>query len=159
MVTLRSARMFHAYGFLAKVFEILAKHKISVDLITTSEISVSLTLDQTDTAGGAPQLPQEVREELEELCSVEVEHDLCLVALIGNKMSESKGYAKHVFGTLEDFNLRMICYGAVHITYAFWSMKPILSSLFKGCIISCSNKFTENEKGLNIQPFFITGNV
>ncbi|WP_114787514.1 lysine-sensitive aspartokinase 3 [Vibrio tetraodonis] len=112
MVTLRSARMFHAYGFLAKVFEILAKHKISVDLITTSEISVSLTLDQTDTAGGAPQLPQEVREELEELCSVEVEHDLCLVALIGNKMSESKGYAKHVFGTLEDFNLRMICYGA-----------------------------------------------
>ncbi|EPE6797166.1 lysine-sensitive aspartokinase 3 [Vibrio alginolyticus] len=112
MVTLRSANMFHAYGFLAKVFEILAKHKISVDLITTSEISVSLTLDQTDTSGGAPQLPQAVQEELEELCKVEVEHDLCLVALIGNNMSESKGYAKQVFGTLEDFNLRMICYGA-----------------------------------------------
>ncbi|MDF4309262.1 lysine-sensitive aspartokinase 3, partial [Vibrio parahaemolyticus] len=93
MVTLRSANMFHAYGFLAKVFEILAKHKISVDLITTSEISVSLTLDQTDTSGGAPQLPQAAREELEELCKVEVEHDLCLVALIGNKMSERKGYA------------------------------------------------------------------
>ncbi|PFG55185.1 aspartate kinase [Vibrio sp. ES.051] len=112
MVTLRSANMFHAYGFLAKVFEILAKHKISVDLITTSEISVSLTLDQTDTSGGAPQLPQAVREELEALCKVEVEHDLCLVALIGNNMSESKGYAKQVFGTLADFNLRMICYGA-----------------------------------------------
>ncbi|GLR02937.1 aspartokinase [Vibrio hyugaensis] len=112
MVTLRSVNMFHAYGFLAKVFEILAKHKISVDLITTSEISVSLTLDQTDTSGGTPQLPQAVREELEELCTVEVEHDLCLVALIGNNMSESKGYAKQVFGTLEDFNLRMICYGA-----------------------------------------------
>ncbi|EID0732510.1 lysine-sensitive aspartokinase 3 [Vibrio parahaemolyticus] len=112
MFTLRSANMFHAYGFLAKVFEILAKHKISVDLITTSEISVSLTLDQTDTSGGAPQLPQAAREELEELCKVEVEHDLCLVALIGNKMSERKGYAKQVFGTLEDLNLRMICYGA-----------------------------------------------
>ncbi|HDU8574361.1 TPA: lysine-sensitive aspartokinase 3 [Vibrio parahaemolyticus] len=112
MVTLRSANMFHAYGFLAKVFEILAKHKISVDLITTSEISVSLTLDQTDTSGGAPQLPQAARKELEELCKVEVEHDLCLVALIGNKMSERKGYAKQVFGTLEDLNLRMICYGA-----------------------------------------------
>ncbi|TNY64978.1 lysine-sensitive aspartokinase 3 [Vibrio parahaemolyticus] len=112
MVTLRSANMFHAYGFLAKVFEILAKHKISVDLITTSEISVSLTLDQTDTSGGAPQLPQAAREELEELCKVEVEHDLYLVALIGNKMSERKGYAKQVFGTLEDLNLRMICYGA-----------------------------------------------
>ncbi|MGC9402336.1 lysine-sensitive aspartokinase 3 [Vibrio genomosp. F10 str. 9ZC157] len=112
MVTLRSANMFHAYGFLAKVFEILAKHKISVDLITTSEISVSLTLDQTDTSGGAPQLPEQARIELEELCHVEVEHGLCLVALIGNNMSGSKGYAKQVFGTLEDFNLRMICYGA-----------------------------------------------
>ena len=112
MVTLRSANMFHAYGFLAKVFEILAKHKISVDLITTSEISVSLTLDQTDTSGGAPQLPEVVRKELEELCTVDVEHNLCLVALIGNNMSESKGYAKQVFSTLEDFNLRMICYGA-----------------------------------------------
>jgi aspartate kinase len=112
MVTLRSANMFHAYGFLAKVFEILAKHKISVDLITTSEISVSLTLDQTDTSGGAPELPEVVRKELEDLCTVEVEHNLCLVALIGNNMSESKGYAKQVFSTLEDFNLRMICYGA-----------------------------------------------
>ncbi len=111
MVTLRSAKMFHAYGFLAKVFEILAKYKISVDLITTSEISVSLTLDKTDTSGGAPELPQEAREELQELCTVEVEHNLCLVALIGNHM-ETKGYAKEVFSTLGDFNLRMICYGA-----------------------------------------------
>ncbi len=111
MVTLRSAKMFHAYGFLAKVFEILAKHKISVDLITTSEISVSLTLDKTDTSGGAPELPQEAREELQDLCTVEVEHNLCLVALIGNHM-ETKGYAKEVFSTLGDFNLRMICYGA-----------------------------------------------
>ncbi len=111
MITLRSAKMFHAYGFLAKVFEILAKYKISVDLITTSEISVSLTLDKTDTSGGAPELPAAARKELEELCTVEVEHNLCLVALIGNRM-ENKGYAKEVFSPLGDFNLRMICYGA-----------------------------------------------
>ncbi|EGQ7778755.1 TPA: lysine-sensitive aspartokinase 3 [Vibrio parahaemolyticus] len=139
MVTLRSANMFHAYGFLAKVFEILAKHKISVDLITTSEISVSLTLDQTDTSGGAPQLPQAAREELEELCKVEVEHDLCLVALIGNKMSERKGYAKQVFGTLEDLNLRMICYGAsphnlcflVHESVAKQAIQKLHTELFE----------------------------
>lgn len=112
MVTLRSASMFHAYGFLSKVFEILAKHKISVDLITTSEISVSLTLDKTDTSGGSPELPQAVRQELEELCTVDVEHNLSLIALIGNNMSNTKGYAKQVFSTLEDFNMRMICYGA-----------------------------------------------
>ncbi|WP_252023764.1 lysine-sensitive aspartokinase 3 [Vibrio sp. SCSIO 43136] len=112
MVTLRSLNMFHAYGFLAEAFKILAKHKVSVDLITTSEVSVSLTLDQTNTAGGPPQLPEGAREELEQMCSVEVEHGLSLVALIGNNMSNSRGYAKQVFSTLEDVNLRMICYGA-----------------------------------------------
>ncbi|SHF22046.1 lysine-sensitive aspartokinase 3 [Vibrio gazogenes] len=111
MVTIRSAKMFHAYGFLAKVFEILAKHKISVDLITTSEISVSITLDKTDTAGGAPELPAAARAELEELAHIEVERNLSLVALIGNHM-ETKGYAKEVFSTLGDYNMRMICYGA-----------------------------------------------
>lgn len=112
MITLRSAHMFQAYGFLAQVFEILAKHKISVDLITTSEISVSLTLDQTNTSGGAPQLPEEVQQELEELCTVKVEQGLSVVALIGNNMSQARGHATKVFGTLEDFNLKMICYGA-----------------------------------------------
>ncbi|PSW10235.1 lysine-sensitive aspartokinase 3 [Photobacterium sanctipauli] len=112
MVTLTSLNMFHAYGFLAEVFRILAEHKVSVDLITTSEVSVSLTLDQTDTSGGAPSLPPAALEALSQLCRVEVEQDLCLVALIGNQMSETKGSAKQVFATLEDFNLRMICYGA-----------------------------------------------
>nr|WP_246335867.1 lysine-sensitive aspartokinase 3 [Vibrio marinisediminis] len=139
MVTLRSAKMFHAYGFLAKVFEILAKHKVSVDLITTSEISVSLTLDQTDTAGGAPELPAAARQELEELCTVEIEQNLCLVALIGNNMSESRGYAKKVFGTLEDLNLRMLCFGAsphnlcflVHESVARHAIQKLHQELFE----------------------------
>ncbi|UJF20092.1 lysine-sensitive aspartokinase 3 [Vibrio sp. SS-MA-C1-2] len=112
MITLHSLNMFHSYGFLAEVFTILAQHKISVDLITTSEVSVSLTLDQPDTCGGSPQLPQEAFDELSKLCRVEVESDLSLVALIGNSMSSTKGAGKQVFGTLEDYNLRMICYGA-----------------------------------------------
>ncbi|HAS64365.1 MAG TPA: lysine-sensitive aspartokinase 3 [Vibrio sp.] len=139
MVTLRSAKMFHAYGFLAKVFEILAKHKVSVDLITTSEISVSLTLDQTDTSGGAPELPAAARQELEELCTVEIEQNLCLVALIGNNMSESRGYAKKVFGTLEDLNLRMLCFGAsphnlcflVHESVARHAIQKLHQELFE----------------------------
>ncbi|WP_318514140.1 lysine-sensitive aspartokinase 3 [Photobacterium leiognathi] len=112
MVTLTSLNMFHAYGFLAEVFRILAEHKISVDLITTSEVSVSLTLDQTDTGGGAPTLPLKAVEELSQLCRVEVEQGLSLIALIGNQMSDTKGSAKDIFGALEDHNLRMICYGA-----------------------------------------------
>ncbi|WP_318437018.1 lysine-sensitive aspartokinase 3 [Photobacterium leiognathi] len=112
MVTLTSLNMFHAYGFLAEVFRILAEHKISVDLITTSEVSVSLTLDQTDTGGGAPTLPLKAVKALSQLCRVEVEQGLSLVALIGNQMSDTKGSAKDIFGALEDHNLRMICYGA-----------------------------------------------
>ena len=112
MVTLRNPKMFQAYGFLADVFTVLAKHKISVDLVTTSEVSVSLTLDQTDTCGGAPELPAQAQQELEQLCTVEVKQGLSLVALIGNNMSETKGSAAEVFDTLDEFNIRMICYGA-----------------------------------------------
>lgn len=112
MVTLRSPKMFQAYGFLADVFTVLAKHKISVDLVTTSEVSVSLTLDQTDTKGGAPQLPQQTLEELQQLCTVEVKQGLSVIALIGNNMSETKGSAAEIFDTLDAFNIRMICYGA-----------------------------------------------
>ncbi len=119
MVTLTSLNMFHAYGFLAEVFNILAKHKVSVDLITTSEVSVSLTLDQTNTKGGAPKLPEAAEQELAELCKVTVEQDMCLVALIGNHMGESRGSAAKIFGALEDYNLRMICYGASNHNLCF----------------------------------------
>lgn len=112
MVTLSNPQMYQTYGFLANVFQILAKHKVSVDLVTTSEVSVSLTLDHTNTCGGAPQLPILAHQELEALCDVKIEHNLSLIALIGNNMGECKGYAKQVFTQLEHFNLRMICYGA-----------------------------------------------
>ncbi|PJC85588.1 lysine-sensitive aspartokinase 3 [Vibrio sp. HA2012] len=140
MVTLHSPNMFHAYGFLAEVFQILAKHQISVDLITTSEVSVALTLDKTNTAGGAPELPAEARAELEELCKVDVEYNQSVIALIGNKMSGSKGYAKKVFSTLENFNLRMICYGAsqhnlcflLHESVATEAVQKLHAELFEG---------------------------
>ncbi|WP_087016750.1 lysine-sensitive aspartokinase 3 [Thaumasiovibrio subtropicus] len=112
MVTLQSLNMYHAYGFLAEVFSILAKYRISVDLITTSEVSVSLTLDTTSTSGAAPDLPEAAHKELSELCNVTVDKGLSLVAVIGNKMGQTKGTSRQIFNTLEDYNLRMICYGA-----------------------------------------------
>lgn len=113
LVTLHSLNMFHAYGFLAEVFGILARHRISVDLITTSEVSVSLTLDHTGSqSSGEPVLSDKVLAELGQLCKVEVETGLALVALIGNRMSEVNGVGSQVFSTLRDHNIRMICYGA-----------------------------------------------
>jgi aspartokinase len=89
-VTLHSLNMLHSRGFLAEVFGILARHNISVDLITTSEVSVALTLDTTgSTSTGDTLLTQSLLIELSELCRVEVEEDLALVAIIGNKLSQS----------------------------------------------------------------------
>lgn len=86
--------MFYVYGFFVKVFEIFVKYKILVDFIIILEISVLLILDKIDILGGVLELFEVVCVELEELCMVEVEYNLCLIVLIGNKMKESCGYVK-----------------------------------------------------------------
>ena len=120
LVTLQSHNMLHSRGFLAEVFGILARHNISVDLITTSEVSIALTLDTTgSTSTGDTLLTQSLLIELSELCRVEVEEDLALVAIIGNKLSRACGVGKEVFGVLDPFNIRMICYGASSYNLCF----------------------------------------
>ncbi|WP_078000417.1 lysine-sensitive aspartokinase 3 [Edwardsiella tarda] len=113
LLTLHSLNMLHARGFLAEVFGILARHQLSVDLITTSEVSIALTLDTTGSCtSGASLLTSALLTELSSLCRVEVEQDLALVALIGNQLSNACGVGRQVFGVMEPFNIRMICYGA-----------------------------------------------
>jgi aspartate kinase len=113
LLTLHSLSMLHSQGFLAEVFGILVRHNISVDLITTSEVSVALTLDTTgSTSAGDSLLTTALLTELSSLCRVEVEENLALIALIGNQLSHSCGVGKEVFGVLDPFNIRMICYGA-----------------------------------------------
>lgn len=113
LLTLSSLSMLHAQGFLANVFAILAKHKISVDVITTSEVSVALTLDKTGSASsGADMLSKELLDELNAYCHVQVENDLALVAIIGNNLHTQAGVAKQLFHTIENFNIRLISYGA-----------------------------------------------
>lgn len=113
LLTLHSLNMLHSRGFLAEVFGILARHSISVDLITTSEVSVALTLDTTGSTSTADSLlTQALLTELSSLCRVEVEQNLALVALIGNNLVNARGVGNEVFGVLEPFNIRMICYGA-----------------------------------------------
>lgn len=95
LLTLHSLNMLHSRGFLAEVFGILARHNISVDLITTSEVSVALTLDTTgSTSTGDTLLTQSLLMELSALCRVEVEEGLALVALIGNDLSKPAALAK-----------------------------------------------------------------
>jgi len=120
LLTLHSLSMLHSRGFLADVFSILARHSISVDLVTTSEVNIALTLDTTgSTSTGDTLLTQSLLMELSELCRVEVEEDLALVAIIGNDLSRASGVGKEVFGVLEPFNIRMICYGASSYNLCF----------------------------------------
>lgn len=120
LLTLHSLSMLHSRGFLADVFSILARHSISVDLVTTSEVNIALTLDTTgSTSTGDTLLTQSLLMELSELCRVEVEEDLALVAIIGNELSRASGVGKEVFGVLDPFNIRMICYGASSYNLCF----------------------------------------
>ncbi|WP_163930639.1 lysine-sensitive aspartokinase 3 [Paraferrimonas sp. SM1919] len=113
LLNLHSLKMLHAQGFLAEVFATLARHKISVDLITTSEVNVALTLDQTGSdAGGRSLLTPDLLAELGQVCEVTVEQELALVALIGNDIATTPGLIARVFGLLEEFNIRLVCQGA-----------------------------------------------
>jgi aspartate kinase len=113
LLTLHSPNMLHACGFLAQVFTILAKHGISVDLITTSEVSVAMTIDQTGSQStGRSVLNDTLMSELNAICKVKVENSLALVALIGNHMGEVRGVGADVFDSIKEHNIRMICFGA-----------------------------------------------
>ncbi|MBV6540505.1 lysine-sensitive aspartokinase 3 [Ursidibacter maritimus] len=113
LLTLSSLSMLYAQGFLANVFAILTKHKISVDVITTSEVSIAITLDKTGSASsGADMLSEELLTELRQYCNVQVETDLALVAIIGNNLHTQSGIAKQLFDTLAPYNVRLIGYGA-----------------------------------------------
>lgn len=112
LLTVHSLDMLHRFGFLARLFSLLADHKISVDLVTTSEVSVALTLDSDMNTPGKKKLTKEVLDELRSFCEVEIERDLALIALIGNKLDTTAGLSGPVFGALREINVRLICHGA-----------------------------------------------
>lgn len=111
MVTVKTPKMMFAQGFLQKVFTIIAEHKLSVDLITTSEIAVSFTLDNPANSV-LKRLNLETIDELSQFCDVLVEENYDLITVVGNNMHSAAGVSSKIFAAVADFNLRMICYGA-----------------------------------------------
>ena len=111
MVTVKTPKMMYAQGFLQKVFTIIAEHKLSVDLITTSEISVAFALENPANSV-LERLNQETIEELGQFCDVLVEENYDLVTVVGNNMHSAAGVSSKIFAAVADYNLRMICYGA-----------------------------------------------
>ncbi|MEQ8524504.1 lysine-sensitive aspartokinase 3 [Gracilimonas sp.] len=112
LLTLNSLEMLHQHGFLAHLFKVLAEHKISVDLVSTSEVSVALTLDTAVNAANKVELDDNILEELGRFAEVIVEKGLALIALIGNDLQKTSGIGGPLFTALEDYNVRLICHGA-----------------------------------------------
>ncbi len=107
LIRISSARMLMAYGFLRKVFEVFEKYKTPIDMITTSEVAVSLTVDHIDHLA-------EITEELKEMASVEVEHNNSIVCVVGRIDYDHAGLAARVFKAVENIPIKMISYGASH---------------------------------------------
>ncbi len=109
---IHSPRMLMAHGFLAKVFQIFDRFETPIDLIATSEVSISLTTDRVDAL-------DEVSHTLEELGEVEILRDVAIVTVVGRQFREKSGIAAQVFNALSDINILMISGGASDINLSF----------------------------------------
>ncbi len=103
-IRIRSDRMLMAYGFLRKVFEIFEAYRTPIDMITTSEVSVSITIDN-------PEFLDQIANDLKELGSVEIEKNLSIVCVVGDFRTERTGSAPEIFEALDTIPLKMISYG------------------------------------------------
>ncbi|HJW32154.1 MAG TPA: lysine-sensitive aspartokinase 3 [Holophagaceae bacterium] len=108
VLTVSSTRMLHQPGFLAKLFEVFARHRVSVDLIATAEVSVSLTVE-----ADVPLDP--LLSDLRAFATVAVVRDRALVAVVGERLKATPGLAGKLFGALGDLNVEMISMGANEI--------------------------------------------
>ncbi len=113
LITLSNPKMLNASGFLMSIFEVFGKHEVSVDAITTSEISVAMTIDSTIT------LNDQFVRDLKHLGNVEIENNLCLIAVIGNDLPTTPRLGQHIFEALDGINVRMITHGASSHNFCF----------------------------------------
>jgi aspartate kinase len=104
VLRIRSDRMLMAYGFLRKVFEIFEAYRTPIDMITTSEVAVSITIDN-------PEFIKKIAKDLKELGTVEVEENQTIVCIVGDFRTERTGSAPEIFEALNTIPLKMISYG------------------------------------------------
>jgi aspartate kinase len=112
VVQITSARMLGAYGFLRALFAVFERHRTVVDVVTTSEVSVSLSLDEADA------LPAIVAD-LEQLGTVGIEKRRGIICVVGEGLRGTPGIAGRVFSTISDINVSLISQGASSINFTF----------------------------------------
>ena len=112
IVTVSSSRMLMAHGFLRALFAVFDKHHTPVDMVATSEVSVSLTLDDTSSLNN-------ILVELKQLGDVQVSPKTALICLVGSNIKYTPGIARRAFGCLADINVLMVSMGASNINFSF----------------------------------------
>ncbi|RAJ11012.1 aspartate kinase [Chitinophaga skermanii] len=103
-IKIKSSRMLLAYGFLRKIFEVFEKYRTPIDMITTSEVAVSLTIDHS-------QHLDQILKELQPFGSVELDHQQAIVSIVGNEVAATPAILSKMFDCLSEVPLRMISYG------------------------------------------------
>ena len=103
-IKIKSSRMLLAYGFLRKVFEVFEKYKTSIDMITTSEVAVSVTIDNDVFLAN-------IVKELEPFGSVEVEKEQSIVSIVGNHIAHTDSVLKKLFNAIDEVPVTMVSYG------------------------------------------------
>ena len=112
LMNISSLRMLNAHGFLARLFDVFKKYEKSVDMIATSEVSVSLTLDNGNNL-------DKIIKELEKIAEVTVYENKTIICVVGNGMHQSKGIIGKVFKALKGIRVEMVSAGASEINISF----------------------------------------
>jgi aspartate kinase len=112
IVHITSARMLGTYGFLRAIFEVFERHRTEVDIVTTSEVSVSISLDDDSSL-------EAIVEDLQRFGAVKVESDRAIVCIVGEGLRSTPGIAGRVFSTIKDINVLLISQGASSINLTF----------------------------------------
>ncbi len=105
VIRIRSSRMLLAYGFLSALFDIFKKYKTSIDMITTSEITISLTIDNTKNL-------KTIVKELEDLGEVEVTHNRTIICIVGQQIKDVIGIESKIFSSINNISVKMVSSGA-----------------------------------------------
>ncbi|MDE3213814.1 MAG: aspartate kinase [Bacteroidota bacterium] len=103
-IKIKSSRMLLAYGFLRKIFEIFEKYQTPIDMVTTSEVAVSVTIDNDEYL-------KEITKELQLFGTVEVDRDQTIVSIVGNKITRTEDVIAKIFNSLSGIPIRMVSYG------------------------------------------------
>jgi aspartate kinase len=112
ILRISSARMLGSYGFMSALFQVFERHRTVIDVISTSEVSLALTIDNTDSL-------EQVVKDLERLGKVETEANNAVICIVGEGLRTTSGLASKIFSTIKDVNISLISHGASSVNLTF----------------------------------------